>query len=158
MYSKKNAVPVVEKNVATNVEVTSMKKFETEVVRNVGGEQKLEYSINIPETSSTSVEMDNALVRVVDGATPYVTVYASYEGGRKYTPEKYLNEVIAPRVSVINSLGEVMIGNTMWYKGESEWSQWHIASVADGKWLVIVENKKVKSPLVEQTLTSFAVK
>lgn len=157
MYSKKHVTPVEESKVV-KTEMGMMKKFDAEVIRNIGGEQKLAYSIDIPETASTSLEMDNALLRVIDGAIPYATVYTSYEGERKYTPEKYLNEVIAPRVSVINPLGEVMIGNTMWYKGESEWSQWYIAQVQDGKWLVIVENKKAQTPLVEQTLSSFAVK
>lgn len=154
MYSKKNATtPVKEMEVKT--EVATMKTFDGEVTV---GTEKLAYSFDVPETATTSVEMNNALVRITEGATPYATVYASYQGERKYTAEKYLNEVIAPHVSVITPTGEAMIGNTMWYKAESQGSQWHIATVGDGKWLVIVENRKTVNSLVENTLSSFAVK
>jgi hypothetical protein len=155
MYSKKNTVAPVKEQMEVKEEVAAMKTFEGEVE---GGAEKLAYSFQIPETATTTVEMNKALVRVTDGATPYATVYTSFEGARKLTPEKYLNQVIAPRVAVINPVGEAMIGNTMWYKAESEGSQWSIASVADGKWLIVIENKKSLRNTVEKTLSSFAVK
>lgn len=153
MYSKKNAVPVKQEEVKT--EVATMKSYENQLTL---GKDTLSYTIDIPENASTTVEMNNALVRITDKATPYATVYASYQGGRNRTPEQYLSDVIAPHVSVINPIGEAMIGNTMWYKAESATSEWHIASVADGKWLVIVESKKTASQMVEKSLSSFAVK
>lgn len=159
MYSKKNATaPVKEVMEVKTEELSAMSTYEGEVTRISNGENKLAYSFGIPEGATTNVEMNNALVRVMEGATPYATVYMSFEGARKYTPAKYFNDVIVPHVSVVVPKGEQMIGNTMWYVAESEASQWHIASVADGKWLVVVENRKAARDMVQKTLSSFAVK
>jgi ABC-type molybdate transport system substrate-binding protein len=158
MYSKKNTTAPVKEETVVKTETTAMSTFEGEVTRMSNGENKLAYSLSIPETATTNVEMNNALLRVTNGTTPYATVYMSFEGARKYTPEKYFNNVIVPHVSVVTPSGEQMIGNTMWYQAESEASQWHIASVNDGKWLVIVENRKAAKDMVEKTLSSFTVK
>ncbi len=131
---------------------TSMKSFSGSVTRVYEGDNTLSYSFDIPETATTTLDMDNALVKIVDNEIPYATVYMSYEGGRGFTPLDYINEVIAPHVSVINPTVISTIGAYDWQVAESEGSEWHVASI--GSWLVVVENKKTKHDLVEKTLES----
>ncbi len=134
------------------------KQFIGEVIRTYEGDHMLEYAIRIPETASTSIDMDGALIRITDEASPLAQVYISYEGGRGYTPLDYINNIISPHVSVINPTGTSTVGNYDWEVAESEGSEWHIARVAGGEWLVVVENKKSAHDTVQNILTSIEVK
>ena len=145
---------VVPKEVAS----VNMKTVTGTVIREYEGENLLEYSLEIPETATTSVDMDGALIRIVDSGLPYATIYISYEGGRGYGPTDYIGAIIAPHVSVINTTSVSKIGEYDWQGAESEGSEWHLASVVDGQWLAVVENKKTFRPNVEKTLESFRVK
>lgn len=133
---------------------TPMRSFSSDVVRVFEGENKLAYSFDIPETATTSLGMDNALVRITDATSSYATMYMSYEGARGFTPLEYVSEIIAPHVSVINPTGTSTIGVYEWQAAESDGSEWHVASVNNGAWLIIVENKKAVHDLVEKTLES----
>lgn len=138
-------------------EVTT-KSFVGQVVRVFEGEHVLGYSLDIPETASTSIDMDGARIRIVDGATPVAAMYFSYEGARGYSPIDYINKKIAPSVSVINLTSTSTIGEHEWQAAESEGSEWHVTSVANGQWLIVVENKKTTKDVVEKILTSISVK
>lgn len=113
------------------------------------------YSFAVPEGASSSMSMQNTLVKVTVADAPYVSVYFSYNVGRDYTAQDYVTKVIAPKVKVVNAVGETMIGNTMWFKADSDKTDWHVASVADGKWLVVFESAKTNETDVEKTLSSF---
>ncbi len=159
MYSKREKVTEVKNEVKQEVTTeASMKSITGDVVRVFKGEQKLEYSLSIPETASTSLDMNKALLRITDGGKLLATVYFSFEGQRGYSASKYIDDVIAPQVQVITPVGEAMIGNTMWYKGASDVSEWHIATISGGKWLVVVESKKADSQIAQKILSSFSVK
>lgn len=129
-----------------------------EVVRVFEGENKVEYTFVVPETATTTLGMENALVKVTNEGLPFASVYFSYEGGRGYTAMDYINNVIAPNVSVIDPTGVVTLGETEWETAVSEGSEWHVASVLDGKWLVVVENRKSLHDAVEKLVTSLQVK
>lgn len=136
----------------------SMKAVTGQVVRVFEGDNVLEYGFNIPETATTSVDMDGARINIIDGANTIATLYMSYEGARGYSPLDYIANKIAPQVSVINEGGIASIGLYDWQVAESEASEWRIASVASSSWLVIVEDKKVNHDVVEKILESVSVK
>jgi hypothetical protein len=170
MKKGKSAVGMVEGEKTS----LTMKPFNGQVVRVFEGDNVLEYGFDIPETATTSIDMDGALIKVTDvtvtgdvestttaptvTTTPVVTFYMSYEGGRGYSPLDYINDIIAPHVSVMNPTSVTTIGSYDWQGAESEGSEWHIASVAGGKWLIVVENKKSTHDTVEKILESISVK
>lgn len=135
-----------------------MKAVVGQVLRVYQGENVLEYGFDIPETATTSIEMDSALVRVIDNDTLLTSIYMSYEGARGYSALDYINTIIAPNVSVIDPTSTSTIGMYEWQAAESAGSEWHIASVNGGKWLIVVENKKSVKDKVEQILESVNVK
>lgn len=114
-----------------------------QVLRAFEGENKVVYKMGIPDSATTSVGMDGALIKVTDGGVPLVTMYFSYEGGRGYVASDYINHVIAPKVRGISVGGTTTVGLYTWTVAESQASEWHIAQVGDGQWLLVVENKKV---------------
>ncbi len=128
------------------------------VMRVFEGEHVLEYTFGIPETATTTIGMDGALVRVVDTGNPLVTLYFSYEGGRGYSPIDYIDNVIAPHVAIINPTSTSTIGGYEWQGAESEGSEWYIAPVLNGEWLIVVENKKSVHDIAVDTLNSIEVK
>ncbi|MBP6948505.1 MAG: hypothetical protein KBC41_02345 [Candidatus Pacebacteria bacterium] len=135
-------------------EVVGMKSFNGEVVRVFEGENILEYGFDIPETATTTVEMDGALIKVEDAGNPLITVYMSYEGGRGYTAIDYISNIIANHVPVIDVEETKTIGLLEWQTATSEGSEWYITSVLDGKWLIVVENKKTVHDTAEKILES----
>lgn len=139
-------------------EVIGMKSVNGNVVRVFEGENVLEYGFDIPETSTTTVDMEGALVRVVEEDAPLVTIYMSYEGGRGYSPLEYISNIIAPHVPVIDVTDIKTIGLLEWQTAVSEGSEWYIASVLDGKWLIVVENKKTVHDTAEKILESVFAK
>ncbi len=135
-----------------------MKEVSGQVAREFEGENLVDYSFQIPETATTTFDMDKALIKITDNNNPYATIYISYEGGRGYTPVDYIGQVIAPHVSVINMTDVMKIGEYDWQMAETEGSEWHVASAGNGQWLIIVENKKAVHDLVAKTLESFKAK
>jgi len=138
-------------------EGVSMRLFSGEVVREFEGENKLNYSFNIPEVSTTSMDMNGALINIFEASSTYATMYISYEGGRGFTALQYIDEIIAPHVSVINLTEISKIGEYEWQGAESEGSEWHVAPVLNGEWLIVVQNKKTVHDTVSKTLESFKV-
>lgn len=136
----------------------SMKSVVGQVVRAYEGDNVLEYGFNIPETATTSIDMDGALIKVLDNNAPTATLYMSYEGARGYTPLDYLSNKIAPHVSVINPTNIVSLGGYDWQMAESEGSEWYIASVASSSWLIVVENKKTNHDMAVKIVESISVK
>jgi hypothetical protein len=169
MKKGKSEVSIVEGGKA----IVLMKSFEGQVVRAFEGDNVLDYTFDIPETATTSIDMEGALIKVTDVitsgntestttpvviSTPVATFYMSYEGARGYTALDYINNVIAPHVAVIDVTSTSTIGAYDWQAAESEGSEWHIASVASSSWLIIVENKKTAHDTVERMLESVSVK
>ena len=88
-------------------------------------------------------------MRITEATTTLGSMYFSYEGGRGYTPEDYLKNVIAPRVAV-TTLGTSTIGGYSWLLLVSTNSEWYITKAVNDQWLVVVENKKsTHTPMVE---------
>lgn len=136
-----------------------VKAFVGQVVRVYEGENILEYGFDIPETASTTVDMDGALIRVANASTtPIVTFYMSYEGARGYSALDYLSNVVAPHVAVIDPTGTSTIGVYEWQLAETVNSEWHIAKVDGGKWLIIAESKKSMHDEAEKILESVNAK
>ena len=136
----------------------AMQSVTGQVLRVFEGEHVLDYSMDIPETSTTTVSMEGALLRVTEETNPLVTIYFSYEGGRGYTPLDYINNKIAPQVSVIDPVGTTTIGGLDWQVAESEGSEWRIAQVMNGEWLIVTENKKSVHDIADSILNSIVLK
>lgn len=149
---RKNSTTVISKE--KEKETVSMKTFEGQVTRMFEGENKIVYSFDIPENGTTSISMDGALIKVTDPRGLYASFYMSYEGGRGLTPLEYINQVISPHISILSMKGTSTIGLFDWQIAESPASEWHVASVLNGQWLIIVENKKSLHDDVEKTLKS----
>jgi hypothetical protein len=130
-----------------------MKAFEGQVTRIFEGENKVIYSFDIPEDATTTVSMDGALVKVTTGSTLYSAVYLSYEGGRGYSAEDYIRNVISPQVNVLNIVGTTTIGTRVWTVAESVNTEWHVGQVGDGQWLMVVESPKANHESVLDTLS-----
>lgn len=131
--------------------------LEGEVVRMFEGENKISYALDIPETATSTVGMNGALLQVVDGGVPFVSMYFSYEGGRGYMPINYIKSIIVPQVRALTIVGTTTVGSYDWTVAQSDQSEWHVAQVGDGSWLVVVENKRTlhdKAMGVLDTLTT----
>lgn len=133
---------------------SNMQTIEGQVVRMFEGENKIVYSFDVPDTATSSVGMEGALVKVMNDDVPHASMYFSYEGGRGYVSEDYIKRVIAPRVPVLTITGTTTVGSRVWTVAESPNSEWHVAQVGDGQWLLIVENKKALHDTMLETLAS----
>ena len=78
-----------------------MKLYTSSLTRFHDGDKKIDYSFTIPENATVIPGMDGALTKITTATSSYATVYVSYEGGRGFTPLDYINEIVAPHVSVI---------------------------------------------------------
>ncbi len=141
-----------------SMEFSSPTLFNGQVIRNHEGENVLEYTLSLPETATTSIEMDGALIKVSDQGVPLVEMYASYEGARGYSASDYINNNIAPAVKAITSVGTTTIGLYEWDVVESENSIWHVGRVGDGRWLMVIESRKIDSEIAYQIIESLDTK
>ena len=135
----------------------SMKSFQGSVTKEWEGSTTLEYGFDIPETATTTVEKDGALVKVVDADAPLLQMYVSFEGARGYSPADYITNVIVPHVSAISDMGTTTIGSYDWTVVESQWSEWHVAKAGDN-WLLVVENKKADHDAANTIIESIVTK
>lgn len=116
--------------------------IEGHVDRFFEGTSTLSYRFDVRESATSTVDMNGALIKVVDATTSIASIYVSYEGGRGYTPLDYITEIVAPHVSVIVPTGTSTIGLYDWTTAETTGSNWYITSIDNGTWLVVVEGKK----------------
>ncbi len=141
LYLGSSKISSDEKNLANDemkVSVTS-KSFQGTFTK-LGN--TLEYGFDLPETATATVSMDGALIKVADMNSPVLAMYLSYEGDRGYLPADYITNKIMPKVPGITQMGQKMVGEYEWTVVESANSEWHVASIENGKWLLIVENTK----------------
>lgn len=132
--------------------------LEGQVTRMFEGENKLVYALNIPQTATSTVTMDGALVKVVNGENLYLAMYMSYEGGRGYSSSDYINSIIAPLIPGLTVLGTTTIGSTLWTVVQSAQSEWHVGQVGDGQWLMVAESPRSLHDEVTKTLETLTTK
>ncbi len=142
----------------TTSATSTMKTLEGQVVRVFEGENKLVYSIDIPETATSTLDMNDALVKITDNGIAYISMYMSYEGGRGYSSLDYINNVITPRVSTLSVVGTTTIAGSIWTIAQSAHSEWHVGQVGDGQWLMVVESARADHDRVVETLDSLITK
>ena len=134
----------------------SDKSFQGSVTKVFEGDNTLMYGFNIPETATATVTRDGTLIKVTDGGVALLAMYTSFEGARGYTPADYIVQNIVPKVRVVNDNGTTTIGSYDWTVVASEKTEWHVASVANGQWLVVVESSKGDTEKVITLLESLA--
>jgi hypothetical protein len=137
---------------------SNMVTLEGQVTRIYEGENKLVYSMDIPETATSAVSMDDGLVKITDNGALYAAVYMSYEGGRGYSSLDYINNVIVPHVATLTLTGTTTIGETIWTTAASPNSEWHVGQVGDKQWLMVVESKKTLHTGIVEMLESLMTK
>ena len=126
------------------------------VTREFEGSNELSYVFDIPDYATSTVSSDGNLIKISDATSTRVTVYFTYEGGRGLTPREYISEIIAPHVSVVEETGTTTMGNYEWQMAETSGSNWHIASLKNGEWIVAIESKKVWSVEADKLVNSFS--
>jgi len=143
-------------NEESSVEVMN-KSFQGSFTKIFEGENTLQYGLDLSETATATVSMDGALVKITDNDMPVLAMYISFEGGRGYSPTDYITKNIVTKVRGVTQMETRMIGEYEWAVAESANSVWHVASVENGKWLLVVENKKVDTekamPVLETIVT-----
>lgn len=144
--------PVEQVKVRTNTQLVT-----GQVTRMYEGENKAVYSFYLPEEATTTISMDGALIRADEGNSLYAAIYLSYEGGRGYVAEEYINRIIAPQVHVIESGATSTVGLYTWTKAESANTEWHVAQVGDGQWLMIVESPKKNHDRILEVLDEMRI-
>ncbi len=147
LYMRKHA-PVAKEAITKS----HMKSYEGQVTRIFEGENKVVYSFDIPEAATATLSMDGALVKVMTGASLYSAVYFSYEGGRGYSAEDYIKSIVAPHVNALTVVGTTTIGTRTWTVAQSANTEWHVAQVGDGQWLMVVESPKAQHEDILGTL------
>lgn len=112
------------------------------VTRTFEGDHTLSYAFDIPEMSSSTFDMEGALVHVIGETGREASVYFSYEGARGYSPVDYISEVVAVQVPVIDVTGTTTLGGYEWTTAETAGSEWYLAQTEDKQWLIVVEARK----------------
>jgi hypothetical protein len=130
------------------------KSFQGSFTKLANGEQTLKYGFDLADTATATVSMNGALVKVTDSEMPVLAMYVSYEGERGYAPADYITKNIMTKVSGVTLSEAKTVGKYDWSVAESAVSVWHVASVADGKWLLVVESKKSDSEKAAPVLES----
>ncbi len=143
-------------NEESSVEVTS-KSFQGSLTKMFEGEHTLMYGLDLPETATATVSMDGALVKVSDSDMPVLAMYVSFEGGRGYSATDYITNNIIPKVSGVTIIEPKTVGEYEWTVAQSANSEWHVTSVENGKWLLVVENKKADSEKAMTVLETVVV-
>jgi hypothetical protein len=138
--------------------VSHMQELSGQVIRMYEGENKIVYTMDVPQTATATRSMDDALVTVDDNGMLYAAIYFSYEGGRGYSAADYMNQNIVPHVPVLEFTGTTTIGGVVWTTAESANSEWHVGQVGNGAWLMVVESKKVNHDKVVESLESLSTK
>jgi hypothetical protein len=128
-----------------------------QLVRVYEGENKLVYSMDIPQTATSELSMDDALVTIKNDGALFAAVYMTYEGGRGFSSADYLNNVTAKSVP-LTITGTTTLGGVLWTTAEGGNSEWHVGQVGDGQWLMVVESKKALHDEVAQMLETLTTK
>lgn len=120
----------------------------------------LSYEFSIPSVTTVSTDQEGTTIIVKDKETGLqrVLLYLSYEGDRRYTPEAYFQDIIAPKIGASTTESTLMEGEVPWYHVETPSMEWSIAPVKNGTWLIVTEANKVDNDLVQVILQSFTIK
>jgi hypothetical protein len=140
---------------------TETVKYTGSVSHNFEGENKTEVSFDHDKSLSvTQGEGNKSKYFYVNNAsgTKVATVYMSYEGGRGYTADDYVKEVLLKAVPSAKMEDSMTHGSSTWLKVSSTNSVWHVKSSEDKQWVTLVENTKANSDLVKSVLDTFTVK
>lgn len=147
-------------------EIVSEKKTETvkytgQVMSIFEGENKAEISFDhYKSLSVTQGEGNKSKYFYLNNAsgTKVATVYMSYEGGRGYTAEDYVKEVLLKAVPSAKLEAAMASSSSTWLKVSSTNSEWHVKSSENKQWVALVENTKANSDLVKSVLETIVIK
>lgn len=87
-------------------------------------------------------------------------LYASYEGGRGYTPADYINSVIAkaPNVKLTAETKDVAYGNNVFSSNTNGNSIWNTISNQNKDWVMVIESKVANQEKIKSVFESLSIK
>lgn len=135
------------------------KEVSGEVNAKFEGDNVLKYSFSIPlDATSTMKNSVGSLIHVTDASSSLVSAfYFSYEGGRGYTAEEYIKEVIAKKVKAVSANSTTTIGDASAVQVSSDLTVWKVAAVKGGEFLVVAEYPKKEAMRAEAIVNSLKV-
>jgi hypothetical protein len=140
--------------------ITGAKSFATEINAQFEGDNKanvvFNYDDNLTVTQGAGAKAKYYYVTDANKANVAV-VYTSVEGGRGYTANDYIDEVIRKAVPSATPAADVTYGAKTWTRSESSGSEWNVLSAKNGEWLVLVENKKANHDKVVKILETLTL-
>ena len=117
------------------------------------GDHTLDYQLVLADNATTSLEKDNRLLKIVSASTTKpLYYYFSYEGGRGYTANDYITNVLAKSVQIVK-VESMTHGENTWTVARSANSSWHIANF--GEWLLVIENSNADKDIAIASISSF---
>ncbi len=154
LYIKKGST---DKDVVITPEVTETQKVSGEINAIFEGDNITKYSFSIPSDAvSTKKNQSGTIVHVTNASSSLITaLYFSFEGGRGYTAQDYVQEVIATKVPVVTITGSSTIGNLSGIEASSDTTVWRIAPTDDGQFLLVAEYPKSQELAADGILATF---
>ena len=146
-----------------NVEIVSNMNtnFTGEVSHNFEGENKAMISFDHDKSFTVTQGTENkAKYFYIANAsgTNIATLYVSYEGGRGFTAEDYIGEVLAKAIPTISNEGVNAYASSSWNRASSANSVWNIKGSENGSWLLVLENTKANTQNVSAILETLTIK
>jgi hypothetical protein len=141
-------------------QMAGTKKFTGNINSVFEGDNKAEVSFSYNDTLTVEQGVDaKAKYFYIKNATGTVaTIYASFEGGRGYSENDYLLEIIKKAVPSVSAPQPMVHGSTTWAYASTAGTEWNTAPFKTGNWVMVVENKKVNTDMVKSILDTMEVK
>ena len=160
LYNKSKLVESEAVNMESEIKKDTI-KYVGSVTHNFEGENKTEISFDHDKTLSVvQGDANKAKYFYINNAsgTKVATIYMSYEGGRGYSAEDYVKEVLLKAVPSAKIDDAMMHGSSTWTKVSSVNSVWHVKSSEDKQWVALVENTKANSDILKSVLDTMIIK
>ena len=146
--------------VTENQNQAGTKNFTGEINSVFEGDNKavVSFAYNDNLTVEQGVGAKSKYFYIKNASGTVATIYASFEGGRGYTGNDYLLEVIKKAVPSVSTPTSMVHGSTTWSYAATAGTEWNTASFKTGNWVMVVENKKSNTDLVKSILDTMDVK
>ena len=135
-----------------------MRLYEGSVSTEFEGEQRLAYSFRIPENAAVVTALQGKSLAVTQGATVVGRVGLSYEGGRGYTEEDYIREILLKKSKSSTKTYAQSVGGRVGVTLEDEGVQYFISSSLNKQWLIIFETDGKNESDFKQMVATFEEK
>ena len=146
--------------VTENQNMAGTKNFTGNINSVFEGDNKavVSFSYNDTLTVEQGVDAKSKYFYIKNATGTVATIYASFEGGRGYSENDYLLQVIKKAVPSVSAPAPQVHGSTTWAYAATAGTEWNTAPFKTGSWVIVVENKKSNTSLVKTILDTMEVK